>query len=272
MSTTTETTAHTFGRVVRGRELGGLSVEEAVMPVGLVVPEHRHREAQLYFLLEGRYAETVDGRRHELRPGGSWFRPPHRPHRNEVVGADPALVLIVSVDERRLSRLASGEPARPIRDVLLDELRDELERELRAADGAAALALEGWALLLLSRAERLLAEPATGAGPAWLLEARSFLDAAFRGPVSLAGAAARVGVHPATLAAGFRRALGTSVGEYVRERRLRAARRRLAESKAPIAEVALECGFYDQAHLGRCFRRRFGVTPAAFRAGARPAS
>jgi len=57
----------------------------------------------------------------------------------------------------------------------------------------------------------------------------------------------------------------------VRELRLAAARRQLAGSKQPIGDIALDCGFYDQAHLGRCFRRRYGTSPAAFRAGARPA-
>ena len=41
-------------------------------------------------------------------------------------------------------------------------------------------------------------------------------------------------------------------------------------SKLPLADVALACGFADQSHLTRTFRRLEGMTPAAFRrAGAR---
>jgi len=265
------TAAHTFGAILRGHDLPGLSVEEVLMPAGLAVPEHRHRDAQIYFLLEGQYAETVGGARHALRPGGIWFRPPREPHRNEVVGNAAALTLIVTIEEHRFARLAAGAGARPLPGVLLDEVRQEMLRELRCADAAATVALEGWALLLLARADRILGGNAGPAGPDWLQGAKSYLDASFRGPVSLAGAAAQVGVHPATLAAAFRRILGTSVGEYVRELRLRAARRDLADSRLPVAEIALQNGFYDQAHLGRCFRRRFGTSPAAFRAGARRA-
>ena len=37
--------------------------------------------------------------------------------------------------------------------------------------------------------------------------------------------------------------------------------RRLLRAGEPIAAVAAETGFSDQSHLGRCFRRAFGVTP-----------
>jgi AraC-like DNA-binding protein len=47
--------------------------------------------------------------------------------------------------------------------------------------------------------------------------------------------------------------------------------RRLLRAGHAIATVAAETGFSDQSHLGRCFRRVFGVTPGRFRV-ARPAS
>ncbi|HYD66940.1 helix-turn-helix transcriptional regulator [Azospirillum sp.] len=43
--------------------------------------------------------------------------------------------------------------------------------------------------------------------------------------------------------------------------------RRLLRAGEPIAAVAAETGFADQSHLGRCFRRAFGVTPGRYRAG-----
>lgn len=44
------------------------------------------------------------------------------------------------------------------------------------------------------------------------------------------------------------------------------AARRLLRAGEPIAAVAAEAGFADQSHLGRCFRRVFGVTPGQYRA------
>jgi AraC-like DNA-binding protein len=43
--------------------------------------------------------------------------------------------------------------------------------------------------------------------------------------------------------------------------------RTLLRTGEPIAAVAAETGFSDQSHLGRCFRRVFGVTPGQYRVG-----
>jgi len=58
------------------------------------------------------------------------------------------------------------------------------------------------------------------------------------------------------------------LSEHLRVTRLgidRAAAR-LIDSDDPIAVVAAECGFYDQANLTRQFGRLAGETPARFRA------
>jgi AraC family transcriptional regulator len=256
---------HTFGTVLRCREFDGLSVEEALMPRQLVVPEHVHEGAQIYFVLEGEYAETVQGRSYVLSPGEAWFRPPRERHANAVVGDEAALTLIVTVEGERFDSVQHrvGTP-RHLRSILLDEARLEIVREMRRGDAAAATALEGWSLLLLSRAERLLCDG--GGAPEWLGDAVLFIERAYVMPLSLSDVAAHVGVHPATLAAAFRRFHRTSVGEFIRSLRLRHAREALLDSRRPIKEIALDAGFYDQAHFGRCFRRRFGMSPAAFRA------
>jgi AraC-like DNA-binding protein len=48
--------------------------------------------------------------------------------------------------------------------------------------------------------------------------------------------------------------------------RLNRAREMLRAGEA-IASAAAEAGFADQSHLGRCFRRAFGVSPARYRSG-----
>ena len=67
------------------------------------------------------------------------------------------------------------------------------------------------------------------------------------------------------LARAYRAAFGTSPhADLVQIRLIRA--RRLLAGGAPPAAVAAECGFADQSHLGRWFRRAYGQTPGAYRA------
>lgn len=64
-------------------------------------------------------------------------------------------------------------------------------------------------------------------------------------------------------------ATGTTVGAWIRDRRLDACRLDLADdgcAQRTIAEIALARGMRDPAHFSRLFVRRFGVTPSAYRA------
>ena len=62
--------------------------------------------------------------------------------------------------------------------------------------------------------------------------------------------------------------VGLPPGQLVRLLRFQRALRRLSHRRAvPLARVALETGYADQAHLTREFRRYSGMTPSIFRAG-----
>lgn len=67
----------------------------------------------------------------------------------------------------------------------------------------------------------------------------------------------------------FREATGQSPHAYVTTRRLGLARRLLARGERP-AEVAIACGFADQAHLTRLFRQAFGLAPGRYARSVRP--
>lgn len=53
--------------------------------------------------------------------------------------------------------------------------------------------------------------------------------------------------------------------EYLRDYRLNAARRILAESWDSITNIALSCGFSGASAFGKAFRENFGATPVQYR-------
>jgi AraC-like DNA-binding protein len=63
----------------------------------------------------------------------------------------------------------------------------------------------------------------------------------------------------------FRKHVGLSLRDYVRNVRLERACALLLSSRHSITATALECGFYDLSHFDKAFRRRFGMTPREFR-------
>tara|TARA_R110001606_G_scaffold315394_1_gene462141 strand:- start:5535 stop:6092 length:558 start_codon:yes stop_codon:yes gene_type:complete len=63
----------------------------------------------------------------------------------------------------------------------------------------------------------------------------------------------------------FRGSFGTAPHSYIVARRIERAERRLRESESSLAEVALDCGFADQAHFSRAFAKHAGLPPGAWR-------
>jgi AraC-like DNA-binding protein len=63
----------------------------------------------------------------------------------------------------------------------------------------------------------------------------------------------------------FRQAFGVSARQYLLRVRVEAAAEMLLESNATVSAIALDCGFYDHAHLTRCFQRFMRCAPTAYR-------
>jgi AraC-like DNA-binding protein len=64
----------------------------------------------------------------------------------------------------------------------------------------------------------------------------------------------------------FRGSFHVTPQKYLRKLRLSMASRALVYTNQPLANVALKCGFVDQSHFAREFRRHFGRTPRDYRA------
>jgi AraC-like DNA-binding protein len=130
------------------------------------------------------------------------------------------------------------------------------ERMGEAADLGGALDwLEAWLLARLSKAP--LPHPATRAAGSVLRGTRGSLRVD-----ALADAAA---VSPRRLRELFLREVGVPPKRLARVLRFRAAVECLATAPGvDLARLALDCGYYDQAHLYREFRDLAGMTPVGY--------
>ena len=82
-------------------------------------------------------------------------------------------------------------------------------------------------------------------------------------------AASLCGLSPAYFSRLFRRCHGMPFREYVRVHRLQLAAQRLADDRENLSQISYALGFASPSHFSACFRQRFGVTPRAYRRGAR---
>jgi AraC-like DNA-binding protein len=93
---------------------------------------------------------------------------------------------------------------------------------------------------------------------------RALLHERLAEPITVAALADEAGMDRFRLSRAFARAYGLPPHAYLLSLRLNQARQRLVAGEPPAA-VAAACGFTDQAHLTREFRRRMGLTPGAYR-------
>lgn len=63
----------------------------------------------------------------------------------------------------------------------------------------------------------------------------------------------------------FKQSMGVSPYQYVLQQRINKAKPLLKQRQLAITDVALECGFANQTHFTKYFRKLTGITPRAYR-------
>lgn len=63
----------------------------------------------------------------------------------------------------------------------------------------------------------------------------------------------------------FKKCTGYTIHAFRQRVQLQAARHRLITTEKTLSQIANECGFTDRAHLIRCFRAEYGITPGEHR-------
>lgn len=147
-------------------------------------------------------------------------------------------------------------------------LLDVATRELEHSREAAQSAIERAAVLLEEqmRPRAHLPERASGGLLAWQVrKVREYVDARIAERILVSDLGVLVGLSEAHFSRSFKRACGIAPHAFVLHRRLELAARLMLESPASLTDIALHCGFTDQAHLCNQFKHSMGESPAAWR-------
>jgi AraC-like DNA-binding protein len=199
----------------------------------------------------------VDGRRFTSFTGGLYDAPALTEHDGESHGVQAYLT---PLGARRLFGLPMGELTGQVVELedLIGAEAGELAERLYEAPGWPAR---------LDLLERWIARRAIGPAPvpvelehAW----RRLIETG--GSVPVGTLAAELGWSRRHLAARFRDEVGLPPKAVARLLRFeRAAARLRAPGPPDLGRLALDCGYYDQAHFNRDFRAFAGSTPTEYR-------
>jgi AraC-like DNA-binding protein len=123
------------------------------------------------------------------------------------------------------------------------------------------------------RGGHLTNQPHTVAPPQWrgglpprvLRRVQEYVDSHLSEDLELEQLARTAGLSLHHFARAFKTSVGVPPHHFVLQRRLSLARDLLSGTDRPVADIAIAAGFSDQSHLARTFRKRFAVSPSAFR-------
>lgn len=94
---------------------------------------------------------------------------------------------------------------------------------------------------------------------------RDYIDSHLTEVVHIADLCALVQRSEAHFSRSFKRTFGEPPHTFLVRRRVEFAAHYMLTTGAPLSDIALRCGFTDQAHLCKHFRQVAGHTPAAWR-------
>ncbi len=98
-----------------------------------------------------------------------------------------------------------------------------------------------------------------------IVQAARFIRGHFTERITAADIARAAGYSPNYLSRKFRDSVGIGLHQYLVFLRLQYAAVQLVTTGDPITEIAFRCGFSDSNHFKDAFKKKYGVTPRAYR-------
>lgn len=263
-------------RFWRDGRFGGMECLSATFLTHEYAP-HAHDTYSIGAIEDGSQISTIKGAREQTGPGNLYLINPGEVHDGAPGGGGyryrmiyPDVNLLRDVLEDVTGRAFNGMPAfrhHLPHDPDMAAAFQSAHRRLETKAGALESDEGMFSVLaaLFRRHGSAVILPVESAERSALRRARDYLVDNHDMDVGLDELASVAGLSRAHLIRAFRREFHITPHAFLTDIRIRRARRLLRAGAAPV-DVALECGFADQAHFTRHFKARTGLTPGQYRA------
>lgn len=205
---------------------------------GSTLPRHRHRQAHATVVLSGAYTEAGDLGRWTVEPGHVLIHHPFTAHFNRIAGSGAEVLNLILAKAPNYCAAHCEDP-------------DLVARIARRDPNGAAEALAS------------LTCPRAGRFEDWLDRLAQAMRS--QATLSISSWAQNQGVSASRVSRAFLEAFGVSPKRYRAETRALSAWRRIVETDAPLAQIAMDLGFADQPHMTRAIVEITGASPARWR-------
>jgi len=201
---------------------------------------------------------------------------PDGPHTLLALSVDPDHVATLFGDLLDGRPLAFAEKGPPVLDVCMSRAAEGLRACVSNIAAVPVIGVEALVHQMLYRGLLRWSNLATQIRPVparpdarVVQQAIDYIQANLTGKLSVKDLAPVTGLNIDTLTRLFKQATGRTPYDYILEQRVARAKQALKQGKAPLAEVAVACGFGNQSHFSTVFKKWTGLSPARYRRQAR---
>lgn len=156
------------------------------------------------------------------------------------------------------------EGSQRIENPTMHHLLCKIYYEFKCQDQYAAISID-LLLLQLCETSQLAQNTSCQNIPSWISHLKEILHDDTTENLSLQFLSDELGVHPVHISRAIPKYFATTLGNYMRQQKIKKALPLLFDSSHSLSEIAYLCGFADQSHFTRTFKSYFGTAPKDFR-------
>ena len=265
------------------------------VPISGVVEEHTHDFFEIAYLVEGKVLHVLNSNQAVLSKGDFVFLSGRASHSYERLKEEEPLPLVLNclfrpealflpmnggISMEELAEVFQERFSMPLGEIsdgmIFQDEKGEIFHLMEKMEMECTQKRDGYSWVLKSVLEELLMEifrmvQQGRTGKFYPGRDKEFaeilfeLDHHYLQPVSVRKLAAQFHMSEAHLCRHFKNRMGSTILEYVQEKRIERAKILLVETSLSITEVGYQIGYQDTKFFYQIFRRHVGMAPQQYR-------
>ncbi len=255
-----------YGDIQQTKNIHGIVLTESNYPGKISLPLHYHKNPYFCFVLDGNYTEHSFNNDLICSKGDVIFHPSKTEHQNQfssVTGSCFNIEFSENWIERIICSNLNLTKIENSSGFNVQRIASKVFNEFNQYDSISSLMIEGLIIELLVIFSRNKKQ--NSSAPFYLKKVALYINEVYHTSPSLSELAKLVQVSPEHLVREFKKAFKITIGEYVRQIKVKNSCTKLKHTKKELAEIAFEVGFSDQSHFNRVFKKIMGMTPLEYR-------
>lgn len=225
---------------------------------------HAHDFFEIEYVIKGQGIYEIDGKPHQIKEGMLFFMTPANIH--GIKNADMELINVMFKNGSDILPFNVGSSCISVTEIpeqdraLIYEMLFELVKIHQNNVYYGKLILE-----CVFQKLSLFADKSNKPTEQYISKAITFIMENFRKGISLGDVAQSIGISKAYLSDYFVKQTGINFKVYLDNVRFDYVRTLLEITDLPVGEIYIGAGFTDYANFSRRFKKRFGMSPLAYR-------